>query len=244
MSGQTPGRRPNSHRNETLSADPDFDCLSERELQELSSDDLITQIRDATDAGRPDCAKAALAILCYRHLDDVERRISIRVPRQDVEDVAMTVMFAALQSTFDGTSIGEFVNWLHRIVDRRGIADYWRGKEREPETAPIAEEHSDEDEVWGEQVSEQDETEAIAVQSVIDECLEPLSDPHREVVEHNVFEGLDANETADQVNEDHPELEPPMSQANVHKIVSRFRECVRKRLADRDPDLDHDPDPG
>ena len=54
----------------------------------------------------------------------------------------MTAMLAALQSTFDGTSIGEFVNWLNRIVDRRGIADYWRGKEREPETAPIADERS------------------------------------------------------------------------------------------------------
>jgi hypothetical protein len=36
-----------------------------------------------------------------------------------------------------------------------------------------------------------------------------------------------------------------MSQANVHKIASRFRKCVRKRLEDEagedaDPDLDPD----
>ena len=219
--------------------------MSEHELQQLSSDDLITQIRRATDAGRPDCAKAALAILCFRHLDNVERRISIRVPAEDVEDVAMTTMLAALQSTFDGTSIGEFVNWLNRIVDRRGIADYWRGKEREPETAPIADERLDEEEAWGEEVSVEDETGTVDVQSVIDQCLEGLSEPHRAVVEHNVFDDLDANDTADQVNNDHPDLDPPMSQANVHKIVSRFRKCVRKRLdgeAGEDSNPDHHPD--
>lgn len=219
-----------------------FHCLSEHELQNLGSDDLITQIRRATDAGRPDCAKSALAILCYRHLDDVRRRVSIRVPPQDVEDVAMTALLAALQSTFDGTSIGEFVNWLNRIVARRGIADYYRGREREPEKVPIAEEHSDEEEIWGEQVAEQDATDAVDVQSVIDQHLEGLSEPHREVVELNVFEDLDAKETADRVNVDHPDLDPPMSQANVHKIVSRFRECMRERLDD-EPDDDSDAEP-
>ncbi len=236
MSGQTPGRRPNSHRNETLSADPDFDCLSERELQELSSDDLITHIREATDAGRPECAKAALAILCYRHLDDVERRISIRVPRQEVEDVAMTVMFAALQSTFDGTSIGEFVNWLHRIVDRRGIADYHRSRENEPPMAPLAEEVGDEEETYGEQVTVEDETGKVLVEALTDQCLGELQDSHRLVVELNVFDGYGADETVDRVNREYPDRNPAMTATNVHKIVSRFRECLREKLADEEPD--------
>ena len=80
---------------------------------------------------------------------------------------------------------------------------------------------------------------------MIDQCLEGLSELHRDVVEHNVFEDLDANDTADQVNKDHPDLDPPMSQANVHKIVSRFRKCVRERLdgeAGEDSNPDHDPD--
>ncbi len=112
-------QRPSDHRTEDLA--DQFDCLNEGELQKHSSDDLITYIREASDAGRPDCAKTGLAILCYRHLDDVKRRISIRVPAKDVEDTAMTVMLAALQSTFDGTSIGEFVNWLQQ--DRRPPRD-------------------------------------------------------------------------------------------------------------------------
>jgi RNA polymerase sigma factor (sigma-70 family) len=213
--------------------------LSEAELQRLSSDDLIAYIREASDARRPDCAKAALAVLCYRHLDDVERRISIRVPAQDVEDTAMTVMLAALQSTFDGTSIGEFVNWLHRIVDRRGITDYYRGRERRPDPAPLPSEHSGEQEVWGEEPAEEDETGKVLVESLADECLEPLSEPHRLVIELNVFQDLDAAETAERVNAAHPDLEPAMNSTNVHQIVRRFRTSLRARLGEEqgsDPD--------
>ena len=69
---------------------------------------------------------------------------------------------------------------------------------------------------------------------MIEECLEPLSDAHRTVVELNVFQDLDATETAKRVNDALPDLDPPMSEANVHKIVSRFRKCVREKLEDDD----------
>ena len=106
--------------------------MSESELQRLSSDELIDYIREATDAGRADCAQSGLAILCYRHFDDVVRRIALRVPREEVEDQAMIVMLAAIKSAFDGTSIGEFRVWLNRIIDRRGIADFHRDREDKP----------------------------------------------------------------------------------------------------------------
>lgn len=236
-SGEARARRPISHRIEVLSNE--FHCLSEDELQQLSSDELITYIREASDAARPDCASTALAILCWRHFDDIVRRVRMRVPAADVEDVAMTALLAALKSSFDGVAEGQFVNWLHRIVDRRGIADYYRKRETEPDQTPLPTEHAGEDEIWGDEPAEQDETGAVDVQSIIDEFLGGLSDAHRDVVEHNVFEDLDANDTADQVNEDHPDLDPPMSQANVHQIVSRFRKCVRAKLSgDADPDPD------
>jgi DNA-directed RNA polymerase specialized sigma24 family protein len=148
-------------------------------------------------------------------------------------------MLAALQSTFDGTSIGEFVNWLHKIVDRRGIVDYWRGRERDPNETPLPSEHSGEEDVWGDEPSEADETGRVLVESVADACLEPLSEPHRLVVELNVYQDLDATDTADRVNEAYPDLDQQMTATNVHKIVSRFRECLRSNLAD-----DRDPDPG
>ena len=212
----------------------DFNCLSEADLQRLSSDELITYIREATDAGRADCAKSALAILCYRHFDDVARRIALRVPPEAVEDQAMTVMLAAIKSAFDGTSIGEFRVWLNRIIDRRGIADFHRAREDKPRVDPLPTEHQGEDDVWGEEPSDADEAGRVLVQSLSDECLEALSEAHRDVIELNVFEDLDATTTADRVNEQHPDLDPPMSEANVHKIVSRFRKCLTEKLGDDD----------
>jgi RNA polymerase sigma factor (sigma-70 family) len=219
-------------------SDNDLEPLNENELQKLSSDELIAYIRKATDAGRSDRARSALAILCWRHFDDVVRRVRMRVPAQDVEDVAMTAMLAAIKSAFDGVAVGQFVNWLHRIVDRRGIADYYRKREGEPIHNPLPTEHAGEEEVWGEEPAEEDETGAVIVRSVIEDCLAALGQPsHRDVIELNVFKDLGAADTAARVNADHPDLDPAMSEANVHKIVSRFRKCVRGKLA-------HDEDTG
>ncbi len=55
---------------------------------------------------------------------------------------------------------------------------------------------------------------------------------HRAVVERNVFEDLSAADTAAQVNQAFPDLDPPMSEQNVHQIVRRFRTAVRERLDD------------
>ena len=215
-------------------SNPEFNCLSESELQRLSSDELIDYIREARDAGCAEAVRAALAILCYRHFDDVKRRIRLRVPAEHVEDQAMVVMLAAIQSAFDGTSIGEFRVWLNRIVARRGIADFHRDREDDPGVGPLPTENLGEDDVWGEEPSESDEAGRVVVQSVIDECLEGLSESHRDVIEFNVFQDLPAKDTADRVNENHPDLETPMSDQNVHKIVSRFRDCVTDKLHDRD----------
>jgi DNA-directed RNA polymerase specialized sigma24 family protein len=226
------GRRATAPSSSDALSDQKFHRLSDAELQRLGSDDLVSYIRDATGAGRSDCAQAGLATLCWRHYDDVVRRVRMRVPAGDVEDVAMTAMLAAIKSAFDGIAVGQFVNWLHRIVDRRGIADYHRAREAEPLRNPLPSEHTGEEGVWGDESSEPPADGAVALQSVVDECLRRLSDPHQDVVEHNVFQALDASRTAARVNEAHPDLDPPMSNDNVHQIVSRFRRCVRTRLSD------------
>ena len=214
-------------------ANDDFICLSENELQKLSSDELIRYIREATDSGRADCAQSALAILCFREWDDIVRRVKLRVPEEEVEDQAMVVILAAIKSAFSGSSVGEFKVWLRQIINRRGIADFHRDREGDPKVGLLPTEHQGEDDVWGEEPSTSDES-AVAVQEIIDDCLDELSDAHRTVVELNVFQDLDAETTADRVNEEHPDLEPQMSQANVHKIVSRFRGCVKQKLESDD----------
>ena len=210
-----------------------FNPLSENELSGLSPDELIAYIRKATDARRGDATKSALAILCWRFHADVERRIALRVPREDVEDVAMTVMLAAIKSAFEGNSIGEFRSWLNTIIDRRGIADYHRSREDKPKPGPLPGEHLGTEEIWGDEPSEEDKTGEVLLQSLVDETLGELSsDAHRLVIELTVFEDLGADEAAARVNERMPDLKTKMSAANVHQIMRRFRESLRAKLED------------
>lgn len=230
LSETVSNRRLTTHRPDPVSNNH-FKPLSENELSGLKDDALIAYIRKATDAGRPDAARTAIAILCNRRFDDLVRLVAIKVPAADVEDVAMTIITSALKSAFDGSSVGEFVKWLSTIRKRR-IADYFRDRERDPDTVPMPEEHQDDDDIWGEQPATGSEIGVVDVESVIARCLEKLSDPHRDVIELNVFQDLSAPDTADTVNEHFPDLDPPMTPANVHKIVSRFREDLRDELDD------------
>ena len=210
-----------------------FRPLSENELSKLSPDDLIAHIREATDAGRSDDAKSALSILCWRFHADVERRIALRVPREDVEDVAMTVMLAAIKSAFEGASVGEFRSWLNTIIDRREIADFHRAREGKPTPGPLPTEHLGDEDIWGDEPAEQDESGRVVLQSAVDETLDELqSDAHRLVIEITVYQGLGATETTARVNEQMPDLKPKMSEANVHQIMRRFRESLRKKLGE------------
>ncbi len=206
-----------------------FRPKNENELDHLSDDQLIAEIAAARDAGDNDAARAALGVLAFRRYDDVKRRVLIKVPAKDADDVASEVFISAMKSAFDGTSVGEFVRWLQTITKRR-IADYHRGAPEKPEL-PLAEEGGDEEDERGVQVIEDDFADEIDTESVIEQVMDELSGPHRAVVEFYVFEGLSAKETADQVNMScKDELTQPMTDANVHQIAKRFRERLRKLL--------------
>jgi len=207
--------------------------LSDHELSKLTSDQLLDYLRSAFDDGRPDLARPALAILSYRHLDNVKARVSLRVQPGDIEDVAMNAITSALKAAFAGHSIGEFRSWLNTIVDRR-IADYYRKREISPETTELPSEHLGDEGVWGDEPATEDETGGVDVQSIIDGCIGALSESHALVIELYVFEDLGADEAADRVNREHPQLEKPMTATNVHKIASRFRDVVRARLEELD----------
>jgi RNA polymerase sigma factor (sigma-70 family) len=203
--------------------------LSQNELAQLTPDELVDYIRAAFDDGRPDLAAPGVAVLSYRYLDDVQRRVALKVPKADVEDVAMSAIVSALKGVFDGRSIGEFRSWLNTIVKRR-IADYHRDRERTLDTEPLASENSDDEQVWGAEPWTEEETAAVDVESIVDGCKAQLSESHALVIELCVFDGYDAEETAAAVNDRHRDLEPPMSAQNVHKITSRFRQVLRARL--------------
>jgi DNA-directed RNA polymerase specialized sigma24 family protein len=189
---------------------PSFRPLDEAELERLDSDALIDYMRRARAAGHPS-AGLALAILTYGHWDSVQRRVRMKVPEADAEDVTAEVIADAIASAFDGTSVGQFLSWLDTIT-RRAIADFYRrgpGRMRPeelPPTGPIAPSSEG----------------VVEVRDAIERVMARLRPDHRRVVDIVVFEDGAA---ADAVRE-----LPGRTEANVHQIVSRFRHALRGEL--------------
>lgn len=187
-----------------------FRALDEAALQRLDDDALIAYMLEARCAGDPS-AGLALAILASGYWDNVERRVRMKVPPADVEDLTGDVIVDALASAFDGQSLGEFRAWLNTIT-RRAIADYYRrGPGRikygdEPAAEPVA----------------PSETGAVELRDALERALAALRPDHRRVVELVLFEGMPAADAAREVE--------GMTAANVYKIVSRFRESLRGEL--------------
>ena len=212
------------------------DAMSNHDLTTLSDDELIALAVPAREAGDHGRVREVLGVLIYRRLPNVKRRVAIRVPAADVEDVAMDAVLSALRAAFDGSSVGEFVNFLNTIVARR-IADYHR--RNEVKTTRLPEEAEGEDNAWADKLGAGDPDDWVAdtIDSsvVIRKALDELSEVHHRVVELFAFNQLNANETAEGVNMEYEsELEKPMSETNVHKIASRFRKRVRELLEEAD----------
>src|SRR5687767_8380709 len=72
------------------------------ELSRLSDEKLLERIALARAQGQPD---RALAIIVFRHYDDIVRRVRIKVPPADVEDVAQEAVVSAIRSKLDGKSV-------------------------------------------------------------------------------------------------------------------------------------------
>lgn len=206
-----------------------FRALPDHELDQLDDDALIAYVRAARDAGERDHADLGLRVLTFGHWDNVVRRVRMKVPAADVEDVAGEVIVSAIRSAFDGESVGGFREWLKTITNRR-IADYHRSRERDPAMVPL---HAAGEDEQGIDPPAPSEDGYVEVQDAIDRVLARLSDGHREVVELSVSEGLPAAEVVARVE--------GMSAANVHQILSRFRRALRRELGDEgDTSVDRD----
>lgn len=198
-----------------------FDPLPDSDLQRLDDESLVAYGRAARDAGHPAASRRALAFLVYGHERDVIRRVSLRVPRHAVEDVARDALVRAIAAAFDGTSVGEFRSWLNTIIERTA-ADFYRRAGRRPKETELPGEHGGEEALWEAEPSVESETGAIELRIVIEDTLASLSDTHRQVVELHVFEGRPARDVCATIE--------GMTEANVAQIASRFRARLRERL--------------
>lgn len=196
-----------------------FHALPDTQLDTLSDEALIAYVLEARDAGDISAAQTALRILVWGHYATVEYKVGLKVPPADVEDVACEAIASALAAAFDGTSVGEFKNWLSTIVKRR-IADYHRKVQRnldEVALDPTGGESGEGAVPW-----EDDESGYVEVQVILQDLLDALDETHREVIRLYVFDDLPAGEVAERIR--------GMTETNVHQIASRFRRDLRARL--------------
>ena len=189
---------------------PPFRPLDEAELERLDDDALIDYMRRARAAGHPS-AGLALAIMVFGRWSIVERRVRMKVPEAHVEDLTGDIVVDAIASSFDGTSVGQFVRWLDTIT-RRAIADF-HGRRRDSSSS--------------EQVSEVEPAAAseegvVEILDAVERVMARLGEDHRRVIEMVIF--------ADRTAADAVRAVPGMTEGNVHQIVSRFRQALRGEL--------------
>lgn len=202
----------------------EFEELSERQLGDLSDEQLVDYLRRAREAGRHDAMKPAVAVLVYGYWDNLVNRARLKLRSEaDAEDVAAEAIASAIVSAFDGKSVGEFRSWLHTILSRR-IADWWEAKEQKLDKTRLPSEHQGDEEVWGREPSVDFEGEALFARQCVRRAIEELEDPrHRRVIDLYVLGRHSAAEAADLVGNG-------MTEANVHQISSRFQRRVRELL--------------
>ncbi len=205
-----------------------FKELPEHHLSELSDDKLVDYLRAAREAGALEAMNLALGVLVFGYWDNLVNRARLKLPSSDAEDVASEAMSSAIASAFDGKSVGEFRAWMHTILSRR-IADHHDAKTRKPKTEKLNTEHAGEDDTWGEEPSgEEFSAEALYARECIKTAYRELENPlHRQVVDLHIFGPLSATETASEIGDG-------LSEANVHKIASRFSKRVRDLLDEGD----------
>jgi RNA polymerase sigma factor (sigma-70 family) len=198
-----------------------FRPLPDHNLQKLSDEELIAYIRTARDDGELAHGRRGLAILVFGYERDVKRRLSIKVPKHVVDDLAHDALVKAIAAAFDGSSVGEFRSWLHTIGHRTAV-DFFRRAQRRPKETLLPSEHAGEEDVWGAEPMVDGEAGAVELRIIVEEVLGTYNERHRAVIELHVFGGLTAAEVCGRID--------GMSEDNVAQIASRFRAKLRAHL--------------
>ena len=136
-------------------------------------------------------------------------------------------MFSAIASAFDGKSVGEFRAWLHTILSRR-IADHLEARKRKPQTEKLATEHAGDDEVWGDEPSEEFSGEALHAPSA---SSRPTA---RSRTRRTGARSTSTSSDHLSASQAAAEIGDGMREDNVHQIASRFLKRVRELLDEGD----------
>jgi RNA polymerase sigma factor (sigma-70 family) len=211
---------------------PQFRRRHEHDLERLSDEDLLAYVAAARAAGHNDAAIVALRILVFGYYDLVRGRVRLRsmpeTPSDVIDEMAAAAITRSVGAAFDGSLMGQFVNWLHTITDRT-VADHFRRGARRPTEVPLPDESDAERD--GSALAAPDGLEALDVaidlHAAVDAVLAELNPTHRRVVVLFIWDDVAAGQIAAQVGDG-------MTEANVNQIVSRFRVSLRTELDRRD----------
>jgi DNA-directed RNA polymerase specialized sigma24 family protein len=205
-----------------------FREMKDYELAGLPDEELIAYVVRARKAGALDAARTGLGVFCHRRWDDLVARALVKMPsKSDAEDVAAQTVRDVFRAAFDGQSVGEAVRFMQRVLARR-IADWYEARKQ---TEALPEDAGDDEEWHGYDAAvTPDETGGVDAADAVERVYGRLSSSHQEVIDDFGFAGYGAKETAERVNKSFPDLDTPMSEQNVHKIASRFRQDLRGEL--------------
>jgi DNA-directed RNA polymerase specialized sigma24 family protein len=206
-----------------------FRPLSDIELHDLDDDEALAHLVAARDAGDDAQVKLALEMLVYGRSELVEAIVAKSVPEHMVDRVVTDAMVETMATVFEGRSVGQFVNLL-KVITQRRVADFWKAKSRHGHEDTTLDETDDEGGRRFDPVDPEDPIGAVPAQTILDALLEQLPDHHRAAMEVAIFDGLPSREVADEVNRRFPDLGDPMTATNVDQIKSRFRKALRDEL--------------
>lgn len=219
----------------------DYRRLTESELVLLGDDEFVVRIADAREAGDPEGAKAAAAHLAYGFEQLIKGRVSLKVPLEDVDDVAQEALVSIVGASFGGKVLGEFRSFLLTVVDRR-IADYHRERGRRPGQIRLP--AGGDDDAWGEEPAVEDAASLVEIRDAVGRVLQTRNEHHKLMIKlygPEVIDGSDlaAVEVVEEVKRTLDGRE--VSVANVQQVWRRFKVDLAKELTSgedgaRDPD--------
>jgi DNA-directed RNA polymerase specialized sigma24 family protein len=202
----------------------------------MTDERVVAHLVAARAAGEREQVILSLQILAFANHQRVLGWVGLKIPRQDVDEVATQVLESAIagaiRAPFEGGEVGQFRAWLHRITVFR-IADYHRSREGKPGVGPLPG-SGDEEGVHGEEPSVPDATGELFSREVVQTAIGELNPTHRLAVELGGpsllgLEGINAKEVAEKIN-DQLQLSDSdsLTDVNVHKVLSRFRARCRQ----------------
>jgi hypothetical protein len=203
----------------------EFIPKSELELEQLNDDELVAYLVAARDADAQEAVVTATGVLVFRRYEVQFLLIRGKVGTDhEAEEILAAVFESALRSPFKGSHTGEFFALLN-IIRKRRVADFHQKKNSEGDQQQPA----DDDDIFSGVAGPDDPEGEVVALVLLQELLAEESERDRMVIEMKI-DGHVAKQIAERVNEEFPDLDPPMTFENVDQIFSRFKRRARPLL--------------